>query len=144
MATVNNETIVRHLFEQAMNKRDTALLNVLISRDYPGFQGLKGPQGFEKPILPLIQAFPDIQWHMEDLFGVDNKVVVRWKWKGTHTAAFNGRNPTNKLVINEGMAIFELKDSRIVDAHLLTDRLGFLQELNVVPADLTQLYKNAN
>lgn len=134
MATVNNETIVRHLFEQAMNKRDTALLNVHISQDYPGF----------KPILPLIQAFPDIQWHIEDLFGIDNKVVARWKWKGTHTAAFNGRNPTNKLVINEGMAIFELKDSKIVDAHLLTDRLGFLQELNVVPVDLSQLYKNAN
>jgi len=144
MATVNNETIVRSLFEQALNKRDSAALNNLISPDYHGFQGLQGPLGFEKPILPLIQAFPDIQWHIEDLFGTGDKVVARWKWEGTHTASFNGRNPTGRSVTNEGLAIFELEDSQIVNAHLLTDRLAFLQALDVLPQDLNQLYRQAN
>jgi len=134
--TQRNETVVRRVYEQSLNKRNFELLHELVSNDYPGFQGVKGPEGFEKPVEGLIKAVPDIQWNIEDLFGEDDKVVIRWQWRGTHTGAFNGYAPTGKTITNDGMAIFVLKDGKIVNGVLQTDRLGFWQEIDVLPANL--------
>jgi hypothetical protein len=40
---------------------------------------------------------------------------------------------TGRPVVDEGFAVFELKDGKIVRSALLTDRLGFLQAIGVVP-----------
>src|SRR5882762_6669212 len=113
-ATQKNEKVVRSVFEQALNKRNIALLKDLVSDDYVGFQGIKGAEGFQRPVAPIIEAFPDIQWNIQDLFGEDDKVVARWKLKGTQTNQFNGLAPTGKTVINDGIAIFTLKDGKII------------------------------
>jgi steroid delta-isomerase-like uncharacterized protein len=141
--TQKNEEIVRRLFEEAMNKRDHALLKDLISEDYVGPQGGKGAEGFEKPTRPIFAAFPDIQYHIEDLFGEDDKVVVRWKLQGTHTQTFNGLEATGRKVNNDGIAIFTLKDGKVTKVQLQTDRLGFLQEMGVLPQNPAQIYAQA-
>jgi predicted ester cyclase len=139
MSTIqHNEAIVRSLYEQSLNQRNMGILHDLFSDDYPGFQGIKGAAGFEKSITGLIKAFPDIQWNIEDLFGEGDEVAVRWRWKGTHTGPFNGHAQTGKTITNDGMAIFALKEGKIISSQVQTDRLGFLQEINVVPTDLTQ------
>jgi heme-degrading monooxygenase HmoA len=71
------------------------------------------------------------------VIGDADKVVVRWKWLGTHKAQFSTFPPTNKAITNEGMAIFRLKNRMITSTQLQTDRLGFLQALGVLPIDLT-------
>lgn len=139
MATAQqNEAIVRSVYEQALNKRDLGSLHELVSDEYPGFQGIKGPEGFSKPVEGLIRAFPDIQWNIEDLFGEGDKVAVRWHWRGTQKGVFTGYTPTGKTVTNDGMAIFTLKDGKIINGVLQTDRLGFLQAIDVLPVDLTK------
>lgn len=135
-----NEDVVRAVFEQSLNKKNLELLKELISDDYEGPQGTKGAEGFEKPLLPLLKGFPDIQWHIEDLIGKDDKVAVRSKWRATNTVSFNNIAPTGKVTYNEGIAIFTVKDGRIMAGHVTTDRLGFLQQLEVLPQDLNQLY----
>lgn len=135
-----NETIVRRVYEESFNKRDFGSLQELISDEYPGFQGIKGREGFIKPVQGLIQAFPDIQWNIEDIFGEGDKVAVRWRWHGTHLGTFGGyAAPTGKAMANAGMAIFILKDGKIVSGEMLTDRLGFLQEVNIVPMEIGRI-----
>jgi len=144
MSTVEkNKTVIRRLYEQSLNKKDTALLKDLVSEDYVGFLGLKGAEGFVRPIAPLMEAFPGIQWKIQELFGEDDKVVVRWKLQGTQTTLYNGLAPTGKPITNDGMAIFNLKDGKITNGQVITDRLGFLQELGAVPQDLNQFSNNA-
>lgn len=136
----HNQEIVREVYESALNKRNMGLLQDLISSDFVGIRGLKGAAGFEEPVAGLIKSFPDIQWKIEDLIGEGSKVSVRWKWEGTFTGApFTTYPATGKGVTNDGMAIFELKDGKITSAQVLTDRLGFLQQVEVLPADLTTL-----
>lgn len=134
--TQRNEAIVRSVYEQALNHRNFGSLQTIVSDEYSGFQGIKGHEGFSKPVEGLIKAFPDIQWNIEDVFGEDNKVAIRWQWRGTHRGAFNGYAPTGKTITNDGMAIFVLKDGKITSSVLQTDRLGFWQEIDVLPADL--------
>jgi predicted ester cyclase len=65
-----------------------------------------------------------------------DRVAVRWKWQGTHKGPFGGFQASQKQLTNEGMAIFQIKDHKIVRVWLQTDRLGFLQEIGAVPKDL--------
>jgi predicted ester cyclase len=134
----SNQEIVREVYESALNKRNRELLRDLISPDFTGIRGLKGAAGFEEPTAGLIKSFPDIQWTIKELMGEGNKVAVRWTLEGTFTGApFTSYAPTGKKITNEGMAIFELKEGKIISAQILTDRLGFLQQLEVLPVDLT-------
>jgi len=144
MSTIEkNERVIRTLFEQSLNKKDLAMLKDLISDDYIGFQGAKGPKSFEAAVLPLIEAFPDLRYDIEDLFGKEDKVVVRWKLHATHKGQFNSLPPTGKQVTNDGTAIFALKDGKVTRGQLLTDRLGFLQQLGVLPQNPAQIYAEA-
>jgi len=145
MTTIQkNEAVVRTVFEQSLNKKNLALLKDLISDDYEGPQGTKGAEGFQKPILPILKAFPDIQWHVEDLIGEDDKVVIKTKWQATNTGPFITLAPTGKAVSNEGIAIFTVKDGKVTGGQVLTDRLGFLQQMGVLPQDINQLYAIAS
>jgi predicted ester cyclase len=139
-----NKAILSSLYDQGLNKRDLKLIQDLISPEYTGIGGAKGATAFEGPIIALIKAFPDIQWKIEDLFAEDDKVVVRWKWEGTHTGAFTSYAATGKIVSNEGMAIYECKEGKIISAKVLTDRVGFLQQVDALPADLTVLARKQN
>jgi len=136
MSTIQlNEAVVRRVYEQSFNKRDFGSLREMLSDEYPGFEGVKGPEGFIKPVQGLINAFPDIQYTIEDLFGEGDKVVVRWRWSGHHMGTFRDYAPTGKAITNDGMAIFVLKNGKIINGVVQTDRLGFLQEINAVPAN---------
>jgi predicted ester cyclase/heme-degrading monooxygenase HmoA len=134
-----NKNVIRDLYEKCLNKRNTAMLQDLISEDYNGVNGAKGPAAFEAPIAALIKAFPDIQWTIEELIEEDNKVVAVWRWKGTQKENFQHIAATQKEVTNGGMAIFKFHDSKVIESKVLTDRLGFLQELGQVPKDLANI-----
>lgn len=134
-----NKAIVRNLIEQVMNKRKTELVKELISPEYTGPRGIKGPEAFLDPIKPLIAAFPDIAWKIEDITAEGEQVMVRWKWQGTHKEKFNYFPVTGKTITNDGMAVFTLKNEKVIGTFTITDRLGFLQQVGAVPEDLSQL-----
>ena len=135
----HNKEIIKKVFEEGLNARRMDVLELLISDDYPGPGGSKGAAAFQEPIAPLMKAFPDVQWQLVQMIGEGNKVVVTWKVVGTHSGPLQGISPTGKSVSNNGMAVFELKGNKIVKSHTITDRLGFLQELGVLPIDMAQL-----
>jgi len=140
MSTIeSNKEIVRKLFEESLNKGNLALLSDLFAADFTGPQGEKGPAGFRANIELLLKAFPDIHYTIKDLVGEDDKVAVNWTWQGTQTGSFRNIPATGKSITNDGMAVFGLKDGKIVRAETLTDRLGFWQGLGLLPADLTSL-----
>jgi predicted ester cyclase len=136
MNTDQNKETVRRLYEDCLNKRNYALMKELIDDNFTGEGGAKGPDGFEHTIKPLVESFPDIQWKVDDLIGEGDEVVVRHSWVGTNKGVFRGIPATNKSITNDGIAIFLFKDNKIVRAWVQTDRLGFLQQVGVVPVDL--------
>lgn len=123
-----NKAIVRSLIEQVMNERKTELAKDLISPEYTSPLGAKGPEAFLQPVKPLVAAFPDIEWKIEDMIAEGDKVMVRWKWSGTHKAQFNIYPATDKIFTNDGMAVFELKNEKVIGTNTITDRLGFMQQ----------------
>ena len=131
-----NKRRITTLFETCFNVGDLGLLGELVSPDYIGPQGRRGPAGFTEIVVGLRTAFPDIHYTIEDIVAEDDKVAVRWTWSGIHEAAFRTFGPTGKAVSNTGAGIFRMKGGTIVAAALETDRLGFLQQVGAVPADI--------
>lgn len=140
-AIQKNKALIKKLYEESLNKRNWELLDELVDEDFTGLLEKKGADGFRQPLIPLINAFPDIAWRIEEMISEENHVNVRWTWQGTHSGQFQHLPPTNKKVVNEGVASYELADGKIIRAHVLTDRLGFLQQLEATPHDLTLLSK---
>jgi predicted ester cyclase len=130
--TVMNKEIIRNLYENIMNGRHLDQLGAAIDENYTGIRGDKGPEGFKQVIEPLIAAFPDIQWHIEDLLADDNKVIVRWKWNGTFKNPFRGISPNQKQFTNEAIVIYELANGKALKAWIQSDQLGFLTQAEVI------------
>ena len=142
-AIQKNKETISALFDNGFNKKDLKFFQDLISPEYTGADGTKGAASFEAPVIALIKAMPDVQWKIQELLGEDEKVVVRWKVQGTQTGLFNGFPATGKAVSSDGMAIFEFEAGKIMRITVQTDRLGFLQQIDVLPADLSQLPRTA-
>lgn len=140
--TQQNKEVILRLYEQALNRHDMTNLDDYISDEFAGTGGVKGPAAFAAPISPLIQAFPDIRWNIGSVIAEGDQVAVNWKLQGTHRGEFNGFVATGKKISNEGMAIYTLKNGKVTGSSVQTDRLGFLQELQAIPRNLSLLPGN--
>src|SRR5262249_39666242 len=85
---VQNEDVVRSLYERALNQKNLQLLEYYISDDFIGFAGKKGHQAFAEPFQALIKAAPDLEYKIEELISEGDKVAVKWKLSGTQTGPF--------------------------------------------------------
>lgn len=127
---------VRKLYEDALNKRNMALLEEIVSPEFTGPGEQKGVAAFEATLLPLIAAFPDMQWQITSLLAEGDKVAISWQVRGTHTAQFAQYPATGKNVTSTGMGVHTMKNGKIIRSEILTDRLGFLQALEILPAQI--------
>ena len=140
--TQKNKEVVKKLYKEVLNKRNLNQLHEIVSDDYTDANGDKGVEAFLKPIVILTNAFPDISWKVDKLICEGNEVVISWELQGTNKAPFQNFETINKTISNEGMAIYQLSDYKIIHAIIQTDRLGFLQQLEVLPANLKSLSNN--
>lgn len=130
----HNKQQVRELYAR-VNQGQLARVDELISPEFTGATGQRGSQAFLAGIAALHAAFPDLHYTLESLVAEDDRVAVRWTWRGTHTGAFRTIAPTGKQISNSGQAIFTFVEGKIASTSLQTDRLGFLVALGVIPDD---------
>lgn len=132
-AVEHNKALVRELYEDCINKRDLDRLEALISPDFEGARGERGPREFRVTIEAVLTGFPDVRFEIHDLFGEGDRVAARWTFRASHAGRFVGLPPSNAGVIQEGNVIYQIRDGRIVRAWLQADRLGVLQQIGTIP-----------
>ena len=142
--TGKNKEVIKMIYMDYFNNRRLDMLNDLVSDEYVGPRGEKGLAGYTEPVKQLLHAFPDIHWSVDDILEDGNRVVVRVNWKGTHKGAILGLQPTGKHVVVEAIIIYQFKDNRIVKAWMQNDRLGFLQQIGIIPKDVSTLQQAKN
>jgi hypothetical protein len=80
-------------------------------------------------ITPFRASFPDVHMELVELIAEDDKVVGRFTCSATHLGAWLGQAPTGRRFERvDEVAIFQLRDGRIVHAWSLEDNLGRLQQ----------------
>ena len=134
----SNKVIARKLYEQILNTGKWELLSDIVSDEYIGPKGLKGPEGFAATVKPVLLAFPDVKWTIDDLIAEGDEVVVRWSWTGTNKNSFDGFPPTNKQVVHHAIHIFQFSGNKIIKAWMQSDRLGFYEQIGVISPDVVK------
>jgi len=136
-----NKEAIRNLYENILNNRKFELLKDIISEDYTNAKGIKGAEGFQEQILLFIKAVPDVKWKVEELAADGNKVIIKHQLTGTHTGQFQSFAASGKRVSNTGFGVYEFHNGKIINNQVHTDRLGFLQEIGILPTDLATISK---
>ena len=135
VAINTNKDVIHTLYENIMNNRKFELLGSVVSESYTNAQGEKGVEAFKKGITAVINAFPDAKWTLTEIIAEGNKVFVKQQVQGTHKGVFQNISPTNRAISNDGMVIYNIENGKVISHQIQTDRLGFLQQLGVLPSD---------
>jgi predicted ester cyclase len=132
-----NIAVARRVYDEVINQGKlevaeeltTPTTQVHVPFTHPGH----GTPGLQKIASGLREGFPDIRVEIDDIFGVDDRVVVRWKTtRQTHTGEYRGLPPTGKEVRVTAIQVFRLENERIVEFWLEMDQLNAVRQMGVV------------
>lgn len=135
MSVQDNIQLLIRWFNEVWNQGKLETVHELLSPDAIaiGQAGsgvtLRGPQDFVPFVEQIRAAFPDIKVEIEDAFGADDKVVLRWSAHMTHRGDALGTPATGKSVRLTGITIAQIVDGKIVAGWDNWDQLGMLQQI---------------
>jgi steroid delta-isomerase-like uncharacterized protein len=83
----------------------------------------------------MATAFPDGQWIIDDLIAEDDKVLMRWTFRGTHQGALASIPvpPSGKEIVFSGFSLYRFADDQIIEFWEGYDRFTLLQQLGAIP-----------
>jgi steroid delta-isomerase-like uncharacterized protein len=96
-------------------------------------EDIHGLKNVKQSMSEYLNAFPDLHYALDDMIVEGDKVVVRCTVTGTHKGEFMGVPPTNKKVKVQAIAIDRVVGGKIVEEWGMSDTLGLMQQLGVVP-----------
>ncbi|SFV12918.1 ester cyclase [Pseudoduganella namucuonensis] len=128
-----NKQLVRTLYEQCFNHGSLELLNELLTEDFVASPGNRGRAEFAAGVAAIRAGFPDVRFELEEVFGEDERLAVRWTFQATHAGAFNGTPATGRRVTQTGNVLYHFRGGRIARAWVQVDRLGLLQQIGALP-----------
>jgi steroid delta-isomerase-like uncharacterized protein len=136
MSVAENIVLMRRWFKEVWNDgRVQTIYDLMadnaigIGQDLPGVE-IHGPADFVALFNRIHGAFPDIKITLEDAFGADDKVVVRWSAVMTHTGNHLRIPATNKQVRITGITITRIEKGKIVQGWDNWDQLALAQQLS--------------
>jgi steroid delta-isomerase-like uncharacterized protein len=103
MSVEENVQLMRRWFKEVWNEGRTQAVHDLLAPDALGIGELEGGSQLRGPaeFVPFVErirgAFPDIHIVVEDAFGAEDKVVVRWTATMTHSGENLGMPASGKL-----------------------------------------------
>jgi steroid delta-isomerase-like uncharacterized protein len=145
MPAEENLQLMHRWFREVWNEGKTETVYELLSPDAVG-RGQTGPQSeIHGPaeFVPFVErirgAFPDINVTIEDGFGAEDKVVVRWSATMTHRGDHLGIPATGKEVRLTGITIARILEGQIVEGWDNWDQLGMLQQIGAYQPETVTL-----
>jgi len=96
--------------------------------------GVVGPEVIRGLVSAYREAFPDLSFTVDDTIASGDMVLVRWTAEGTHRGSLLGAPATGRFARWTGMSAFRMRDGRIVEDWVESDRLGMLQQLGLAHA----------
>ena len=135
--TQENIAVARRLLEETFGEGKLELIDELCVDGYVAHDpilGDHGRDGAKDAIAGYREAFPDLTFTVEDAFGTDDKVVVRWKAQGTFENQFMGQEPTGqKGEPVYGIGIDRFEDGKVAESWSQWDTLRFMRNIGAMP-----------
>jgi predicted ester cyclase len=142
MSAANKELVRRH-FEELWNRRDLAVADELMAKDYlehavapfgqaePG--RVDGPTAMRQTAEWLLAQFPDLQMRIEAIVAEGDLVAVRVLSEGTNLGPLNGVvPPTGKRFAARQSHWFRVEGGRLAEHWATREDLVAMLQLGVV------------
>jgi steroid delta-isomerase-like uncharacterized protein len=129
---VKNIEAVHEVFSKIWSKGNVDLISDLYAEDFVGHFPTKtvyGQEGILEEVMSHRGAFPDWVEEVEDTIADGDRVVIRFTSRGTNLGDFLGNPPTRNRVEISEVAIFELRDGKIVEQWVYPDILSMQRQL---------------
>jgi steroid delta-isomerase-like uncharacterized protein len=143
MQGVDPAAVVGRYIDECWNRNRLDLVAELVADDFvdhfPFDPDLPaGRDGLVATIRLLRSAFSGLRLSIEDMILEDDRVVVRFSLKGTHTGPFAGRPASGQPVLIPGTVIHRVQDHQIIDQWCLFDAFGLLRQLGAAELALVE------
>ena len=121
------ELIDRHRFDEA---------EPFLSSDF--HLHFSGQQTDKDQTMALIrgvyQSFADFKHEVQEVFAVDDRVILRIIDRATHTGDFEGIAATGRQITIGQISIVRVVDDKIAEIREEADMLGLMQQLGAISA----------
>jgi steroid delta-isomerase-like uncharacterized protein len=132
MSTEANAAIARRYYEEVWDQGTLAAIDELVAPSIVLNDWAPGLDGLKKVITSTRASFPDLYYTLEDIIAAGDKVVVRFKFHGTHQGTYRGIPPTGKPIAYSGIGIWRLAAGQLVEHWSNIDLYGLMQQLGAV------------
>ncbi len=139
MSAEENKALIRRFFQAIDDGCKTGnadILDEFLAPDFvehnpfPGLPPTR--EGWKQAFEGFVAGAPG--YHViEDLIAEDDKVVGRITAYGTHTGDLFGIPATGKPIRVSGIAIWRIRDGKIVEHWHETDQMDLMHQLGVLP-----------
>lgn len=92
-----------------------------------GFEAVKNIVG------GFMQAFPDLNFRIDDIVAEGDRVVTRMTARATHLGDYMGLPRTGKKINCAVLGIARLENGKIVEHWGVTDELAMMQQIGLLP-----------
>ena len=132
MSSENKQLSAR--FTELFSTGDAEAAGEILSQDLV-FHGarrdgdIEGLDAFKGFLADYRRAFPDAHSTVEDQVAEGDKVVTRWRARGTHDGPLGPLPATHRPFDTHGITIERIADGRIAEVWVVRDEAGLLAQL---------------
>lgn len=127
-----NKDVIRQFTDELWHKHNLDIIDKVFHEDaiiHSPFNIKQGRITMRDAADKWLESFPDLEIEINDLISEEDKVVARWRARGTHTGSFFDTTPTHKEVTFSGVTTFEFKAGRVAEYWALVDMNAILAQL---------------
>ena len=82
----------------------------------------------------MYAAFPDGKHAIDEILEIDDRVMLRGHFTGTHSGEFMGMPPTGTQITVTFMNFDRFAGDKLVEHRAQVDMAGLMQQLGAIPA----------
>jgi steroid delta-isomerase-like uncharacterized protein len=142
MSTAENISLAKRWYHEVWNEGKNETIHELLAPDAvligTDHVAIKGPAQFEKFAEGIRSAFSEHQFVVDDIFGYDDKVAIRWHATMKHSGEMQGIRATGNAVKITGTSIAQFKNGKVVAGWDNWDRFAMLNQIGAFTADLAK------
>ena len=132
----DNIKMYTNVWDEILNKGNLDMFDTHFASNYVNktvTSTVNGPADGKEYFGAFLTGFSHIEFVVDEVFGVDDRIVKRWTFNATHTGEFGGIPATGNNITLKGVTVARIVDGKIVEEFDYMDDLGFLQQLGVIP-----------
>src|SRR5918992_38368 len=133
MSAEENKATFRRYVEEVVNQGNLELADEIFDRylaHQPDGSVLeRGPEDVKRFLGEFHAAFPDFNAIIEDQIAEDDRVMTRYRWRGTHGGQFRGIAPTGGEQEINGIGIFRFSpEGKVVESWDSYDQFSLMRQ----------------